>query len=207
MVHFIWLLGCWLLAAGCCRGLSVYSTKSQSHRGRRSRTVSLAWSGMASHAQNWAPISPTLPILHVLRPCSPLLLLCSALLCSVVSIPRPTRTYRTHRHLASPRLVARARLAVCLPSPRPFLNYTLHCARHLCRILSAKHNPTQPNSTQARTHTHTLIANLPTLIPSRPCSTLREGTRDTLTCLLRLLRPPSLDFFSTSFPRPPPLIL
>lgn len=78
-------------AAGCCCW-GLYSTRSQSHRGRRSRTVSLAWSGMASHAQNWAPISPTLPILHVLRPCSPLF---AALLCSALSYPAPSLPVHT----------------------------------------------------------------------------------------------------------------
>lgn len=193
--------GCWLLP----RAVSVQHKVTKSPRAKEPNSLTgLVWYGLPctklganlSHSSHFACPATLQPPF-------------AALLCRIHSPSYPYIQASSSPRLAS--LVARARLAVCLPSPRPFLNYTFHCARHL--VGSCRQNTTQPNQTQLRrAHTHTLIANLPTLIPSRLAvhthtQTLRGETRDTLTCLPRLLRPLSLDFFSTSFPRPPPLIL
>jgi hypothetical protein len=160
------LSGCWLLVAtaGCTVQPKSHKVTPKVTVGEGSPTVLLAWSGlvcngMASHAQNWAPISLSflsLPILHVLRPCSPLfLLLCSG---SALSYPVPSEPYI--QDSSSLRRLGRLASPSAAPAPIPKLYFALRTPS--CRILSAKHNPTQPNSTHAptRTPTLTLIANL-----------------------------------------------
>lgn len=166
-------------------------TKSQSHGGRRSRqSVSLAWPGMASHAQNWAPISPTLPIPFCMS-CdlaAPFLLCCSALLCSCSVLL--VRTYRTF-HRGRP---------VCLPSPRPFLNYTF-CIAHA--ILSDPVGKTEPNPTQLNP-----LAHIRTLIPSRLAVHTLRGVREhfdlpCFACCAPLSRIFFLSYYLLALPTPP----
>lgn len=149
------LSGCRLLLRAVVYSLKV--TKSRSHCGRRKPTVSLAWPCMASHAQNWAPISLSFLSSYCtsyVRPCNPLfLLLCSG---SALSCPVPSDLYIQD----SSSLRRLGRLAVRLPPPRPFLNYTCIAPR-LVGSYRQNTNPTQPNPTRhTRAHTHTLL--LPT---------------------------------------------
>lgn len=89
---------------------------------------------------------------------------CSALLCSVPTLSYPVPSYpHVHTGLVVASVVW-ARLPVCLPSPRPFLNYTLHCARHL--VGSCRQNTTQPNPTHLSTQARTRTLLLPTWAPT-----------------------------------------
>lgn len=185
-------------AAGCTA-----STRSQSHKvtageGADSLT-GLVWYGLPC-TKLGANLSLSLPSSCFACPAS----LQPPFCCSALP-SRPIRDIQdspglTRTHPPSPRRLGPP--GCCLPSPRPFLNYTLHCARHL--VGSCRQNITQPNPTQP-TRTRTLL--LPTS-PSRPAAVhALRGTRDTLTCLLRLLRlrPPLSKFFFLLLSPPSPL--
>lgn len=171
------LSGCWLLA--CAAGCT--AQKSQSHKvtvgegaeqshwpgspglvwppmhktGRQSLSLSSLSSDFA--CMFYRPTDLAAPFFAAL------LWSCPVLSCRILSVC-PIRSPYIQDSSSLRRL---GRLAVRLPPPRPFLNYTLHCAPRL--VGSCRQNTTQPNPTQldtrAQTHTH-LFANLRYL----PCS-------------------------------------
>lgn len=116
---------------------------------RRKPTVSLAWCGMVCHAQNWAPISPTLPILPILSTLQPPFC-CSSLLCSALLCPAlPCPVLPVHTGLLVALLSGLSGYLSAVPAPIPKLNF---CIAHA--ILSDPVGKTKPNTTQPSTHTY-----------------------------------------------------